>query len=422
MRSLFDQVADSGIQTFHEKIDYWIERALHRQVMPLSELLRQVPGVYPSEVIRSLRRLAASGRLPLKRCVEIETSARRKKPRTQEPGPTITNYLEHPLDFEWRFTHSAQMEIIKRLKQSGYTEDCTILLIGCPSLVRVIEDELPRARLILWDKNASTGRTAAGSFTTRIDLNKDSIPIADADVAVIDPPWYKDYAQMFLWAALTNLRNGGQILCSLPLEGTRPSAARDLSMFLVWCEEVGLKLLTHDRGVLSYRTPLFEFNALKAEGLVNVPLDWRRSGLAAFEKRKVVAVARPRLETCSNGWHETQLGIVRIKVLGNECRARANLLRPVGKTPVLPSVSTHYPVRVLANVVSSGNRFFRTSSPGDVFRFCELMSHARIMNASAEGIIGSSYDDSLPLSSQLLALALQEYKEATDYAQEIDDL
>ena len=172
----------------------------------------------------------------------------------------------------------------------------------------------------------------------------------------------------FIWAACELLRPSGHLLISLPPTGTRPGIESELEYLLNWSQqEFGLSLVNIERGVLPYRTPLFEQNALRAENILNFPREWRRGDLWIFKANK--GTPRRPLRTLISGgtthisevWDEVALLGMRVRF-----RKQENIL-PVFVDPalnsivdgdVLPSVSRRDPRRGLVNVWTSGNRVF----------------------------------------------------------------
>src|SRR4051812_16420339 len=54
-----------GDKGFAEDVDLWVRQAVDADGCTFGDLLRRLPGVYPSEVAASLRRQVISGHIPL---------------------------------------------------------------------------------------------------------------------------------------------------------------------------------------------------------------------------------------------------------------------------------------------------------------------------------------------------------------------
>jgi hypothetical protein len=235
------------------------------------------------------------------------------------------------------------------------------------------------------------------------------------DVAVLDPPWYNPFYKLFIWAALTSLRVGGYLFLSFPPSGTRPSAADDLAEVLMWSQNVGLSHLRTVPHALPYRSPLFEVNALRAEGLLTVPLDWRHGDLVIFRRQYDVRSQKPVISCPKPAWAEYQIGIVRIKIRCKCELATSGELVPVWRRAVLPSVSSRFPKRSQANVVTMGNRFYHSDSPELVSAILsELKMQESHKSKTPPKPSRQSHGD---LSTRLKRLISVERREAENYLQ-----
>jgi len=155
------------------------------------------------------------------------------------------------------------------------------------------------------------------------------------------------------------------VLLCFPPEGTRPGVKEEWSQAREWAEALGLDLVGVDGLVLPYVTPLFERNALAAEGITNYPLEWRRADLATFVARRPSTIARPSNPRLGCRWGECVLDGVRIRVKrANERRFRAPVLQEIVPGAVLPSVSRRDERRDRIDVWSCGNRVYACAGRG----------------------------------------------------------
>jgi len=413
------QEVDPG---FLGRIDDWVEKAAIAQPSA-DEFLALLPGVWPVEAVESLKRLEKRRRLPRRYRSVIEGTLRGPCHR-REPAAALETpprFLEHPLDFEWLFTREAQNVILRELRGACLGSGSTVLCLGCPTLFDRGKNLIPEQQFVLWDKNASSlGQMSEAHALADIDLRREPLPSFAAVAAVLDPPWYNDFYRLFLWAALRSVCVGGNILLSFPPEGTRPSAARDRVDLIQWARQAGAELISQRRGCLPYRSPLFEVNALVAGGFSAVPLDWRRGDLLVFRKEASFQVARPLIPELEAHWEEHHFGCIRLRVRSGEEGASSRLMRAVGKRAVLPSVSTRFPRRNLANVVTTGNRFFHITSPAYISDVCRSLS-SRFEERDCD------LCSAIPLESpgvpiQLSRLIAREWREAAEYFTQIDGL
>lgn len=152
---------------------------------------------------------------------------------------------------------------------------------------------------------------------------------------------------------------------STPPAGTRPNVSQEWAIILEWATRLGFRLLNVEHGVLPYVSPLFERNALKAEGLHNIPVEWRCSNLALFVREFRAEVPRPPNCLGDRSWYEEVFQDVRIRFrVCNNAGLEDPTLRSIVPGDILPSVSRWDDRRKLVDVWTSGNRIFRCYNPG----------------------------------------------------------
>jgi hypothetical protein len=151
-------------------------------------------------------------------------------------------------------------------------------------------------------------------------------------------------------------------------------------------------------------------NALKEQGITNFPLNWRRGDLIVLKKQKAVRFPKPTCSFSNEKWEEIQVRSSRIRICGGRECGNA-LLAPAGPTDVLPSVSSRHRSRKLANVVTSGNRFLRTSAPD------KLLACLSVIKGSDSPDMTNSFiaSQNLPLMRKARELVWKEEREAWQY-------
>jgi hypothetical protein len=380
-------------------------------------MVLELPGIYPSEVLCSLRRLRRTGQIPEFDVLAAELEAASKPFCQPQAVPPEKRMVEHPLDYEWRFTRQGVVRICDELRRARLRQNAEVLCLGCPSVFQFGGDSIKHVKFTLWDKNAPTrSRLKEATGIHLMDVIQADPPEHRADFVIIDPPWYHAHYCLFLWAGFHCLPVGGHILLSFPPEGTRPSVGEELSTLLKWCLDHGLTFEKREPRCLPYRSPLFEVNALKAQGVTNFPLDWRRGDLILLRKQSPASFPRPSHSFPSENWEEVQVQFSRVKV----CRDKSTsdgLLGPVGPTEILPSVSSRYRWRKQANVVTSGNRFLRTSRPDELIACLSTIAspHSPKM---ADAFIGSR---NTLLSRKAFDIISREAMEAAQYFRRIHE-
>lgn len=354
-------------------VDELVLSEIKRGIVRFDILLTSLPGIYPSVVLTALWRLVSAGKISQDIAVDIS-----KQARQQDSDGSIKLLrhriilpIQHPLDFEWRFSDKATANLLQKAEVLTKPEH-TIALLGSPSILRTaLEIDYPRS-LVLLDANPvilkSLAKDVSKETIVLCDISKDELPELSAGVVIVDPPWYEEYIRSFLWAACRVCLPGGHLLVSFPPVGTRPGIGQEIDDVLQWAQnELGLSLISLEKADLPYETPLFERNALRAEGIHNVPFEWRYGDLAVLHSKGHSRSSRPKISATSapsvigDEWSEERLWGVRIRIRKTKEESlvfRDPYLESIVLGDVLPSVSRRDPRRELADVWTSGNRIF----------------------------------------------------------------
>jgi len=270
--------------------------------------------------------------------------------------------IPHPLDYDWRFSNSAVEHLLDKCLLLSHPDD-TVALLGAPSVLRLaIEHKYPR-QMTLLDANPliadCLARVVSPALVVQCDIGKDQLPDALSSVVIVDPPWYEESMQSFLWAAGHLCAIGGHVLASIPPIGTRPGIDQEWANFLNWAQKIGLTLIRVESAVLPYISPPFERNALRTEGLYTAPTQWRRGNLAVFSHTHHTATERPIVPPCEGKWVEEVLLGVRVRIRHSDEQGFEDpSLLSVVPGDVLSSVSRRDGRRGLADIWTSGNRIF----------------------------------------------------------------
>jgi hypothetical protein len=265
--------------------------------------------------------------------------------------------VPHPLDFDWRFTRTT-VDVIWETICELASPPARIALLGTPSLALVARPSSIGA-VTLFERNPTHYRSLSDGITfTPCDVLRDPIPSAGNGVVVADPPWYEAETIGFLWTAATLSETRAHVLLSLPPVETRPGITEERERIAAAAAEFGLALDRLTEGVLRYRTPFFEANAMHAAG-ASMPQDWRLGDLAVFRRTETACGPRPILGP-EPTWAERSLGLTRFKLRETTATGFASpVLISIVPGDILPSVSRRDPRRKNASVWTSGNRIFR---------------------------------------------------------------
>lgn len=397
-------------QSYEDVVDCWIGDALGRGVESFHQLLLMLPGVYPSAVLSSLQRLAAGRKFDARILEGMAREVRQAVER--ESGPSrgagsrrIVLPTPHPLDYDWRFGASAVKSLLDSCLELTKTGD-SVLLLGAHSLFRAAAECAYPRRMILLDASPSIVAcfkdVGVEAHVELFDAFKDKLPELAAAVVVVDPPWYEEHLAAFMWVAEQLCADGGHILVSVPPLGTRPGMEQERANLFCWTQKLGLSLKRLEPAALAYVSPPFERNALRTEGILNVPEEWRRGDLAVFSKGTGAQIPRPALTSAeADQWVESSLSGVRMW-LRKQCDREFVDPTLLSLVPgdILPTPSRRDERRPLVDVWTSGNRVFACRGRNTL----RLIIDALAAGASPEDYVAGSLGRKLTVREGELAI------------------
>jgi hypothetical protein len=336
---------------YQDRIRLWIANALEGTPVPFfSDLVRALPGVYPSDVSRELDRLGVSQALRAKKSGIVRPATMRLQ---RLPVP-------HPLDYDWRFAEESCEFLLKEILNAAGLIGNAIFL-GAPTLFRAAQETKLASRCMLLDRCPETVAALAGisAGIFAVDVLQDELPEVEAQVVVADPPWYEEFASAFLWASSKFLSLGGVVFLSTPPLGTRPGVDHEWQRTREFAQEIGLELQTVQQS-LRYESPPFEVNALRAAGHLEIDCHWRPGLLARFTKTRKARIPRPKVSDDNASWIERSAFGVRMRLMRNktEIGSKNPTLSGLVSGDILDSVSRRDSRRRDADVWTSGNRIF----------------------------------------------------------------
>jgi hypothetical protein len=285
--------SDAG---FAEQIDRWVRHAADADDRTFGDLVRALPGFYPSCVVDSLRRQLVGNRIPLRRAARLISQSMSATTGGVSSLAVDGLPVPHPLDFDWRFTDEAVEKILDEVALLGRNRG-PIGVVGAPSVALRAGRTWAMNKVNAYDidEGAVTAlrQLGAGVIANRCNILTDDPPRPKFDVVITDPPWYFDDLCSSLWFCHATSRGGGFILASIPPVGTRPGIPEERTRLLEFSSQIGLELVRIESAQLPYRSPPFEQNALRAVGVAGAPVDWRRGDLAIFAPISQAGALRP---------------------------------------------------------------------------------------------------------------------------------
>lgn len=378
----------SDADDYNRIVDTAVIAAVYGGPTSFDDLVCHLPGIYPTDARDSLDRLLASAQID----DAGHARAIERRPLPAQPPRSMGLSVPHPLDFDWRFSDAGLDTVIGATTELVEPDD-PLICLGAPSIVRRMQVDDHRRPAILVDANplpvAVIGTDDSRHFAHQCRLGTDALPKFSAPVVVIDPPWYAEYFDVFLWAAARLVTQGGYVLVSYPAVGTRPGVTAERDASLTWASALGLDLQEIRRNTVGYRSPPFERAALEAAGLGDLPGDWRRGDLLILRAERPadpVAVAKPLQ---ASEWVPIPAGPTQIRVRAGRT---GTVLDPrffsVVDGDVLPTVSRRDPRRDLVDVWTANQRVYGCANTDALATVAAAMAEGADAEAAVAGAAG----------------------------------
>ena len=348
-----------SLAVYEQDIDRWIIGAWRAGAQDFWDLVSQLPAVYPTVVRQALDRLVEASRVPDYLRVQRVTWNSNNASSAEVPGLPIPN----PLAFDWRYTWDTAAELLDRLVASTDPTE-PVGLLGSPSVYRMAAIRGVPRQFILLDQSGSLSiadpQPFAGSIFRRGHMQEDADDLPPVQAVLTDPPWYEVETLAFLRTAARMCSDQGKVLLSWAPYGVRPGIQEERQRIIKGAKEWGLRFLRTERHVLTYATPFFEHNALRAAAFAQVMPNWRRGDLLIFE-RTAGSFPGPRNP------HMQSVEWAQADVLGTTIWVRPKnqesfcdpSLEPLVPGDILPTVSRRDDRREAADVWTAGNRIYR---------------------------------------------------------------
>lgn len=398
---------------FERRVDDWMRKLLNCDNPDFHDVIKALPGVYPTAALASLKRLYSEGSISSKTFKMLEFQA------TQEVNfLDIDTYfpLPHPINFEWRFTRQTSSDILKITHYDRGEARTPILYFGTPGVAyAALQQKNVEPGFFIGEDNAVTGLLAKKNmerdYPLKIQRCGEQLESEIANAVIIDPPWYMDFIKPMLMAATHSVKLGGNIQFAMPPVGTGRSSYRQRRQIFELADSIGLDVVRVRSGFLRYETPFFEANALRAAGL-STYVDWRCGDLITFVKKRVQPICLDTRSLNTPIWREAVIGRMRLYISLKSSQS-SGALHSIIPNDILPSVSRNHPLRHKANVWTSGNRMFHCDNTDLLFHAATLTNTD--LNTSpfkdTYKIFPEKFDELLKLRYRLNQLSIREAKE-----------
>lgn len=378
-----------------------------------SDLILATGGRHPTELLDMLRTLDGSDPTIGRHVRGLIDDATKDVPGSSHPqGQGLA--LPHPMDCEWRFTDRTADDLLASAASASKPGD-TILLMGVPSVVVAARrSNHDRRYSVVGEHNViSDGLRNLTADDARFDHEDPAECVASA--AILDPPWYPDQFCSMLADAASRCGVGAHLFLSAPSESVRASIPEDLKKIDETAARCGLDISGCDAGKLTYRTPFFEMNALRAAGIGAWLPEWRRGDERIYRKSRHGGTRGfgPR-DRCG---FELTLAGVRLRLIDvAESQSTADLV-PLYLGGIFPSVSMRAPRRSEAALWTSGNRAYSVEHSVCLAALAAIALEKGLLPEGLYSKISSgrkpdTIDRINPLIQKLLELAEREFAEA----------
>jgi hypothetical protein len=247
--------------------------------LPDSEVYGMSQGAFPTVVKETLAELALGA-------PSVVQQWHGGQPLAPEAAPWEDEELD-PVDAQWYFDLASVDRIVSHIPHDARS----VVALGTPTVAAAVASERPRCEVTLVDispcfMSHDVPGWVRGRGIDFVTHNLDEKPytgVEDADVVVMDPPWYIENYRAWLHSAVATCRKGGLIAVVLPQLLTNRRSLPERAEVEGYLRAIGL--VTVLPGALRYVTPSFELPILAAEGLDHLHR-WRRADLALVRVRK----------------------------------------------------------------------------------------------------------------------------------------
>lgn len=330
-------------------------------------LMKSKTGIHPIDIKASLFRLYNKKKISASLLKSILNSAKDKGKVVLENNNLLP--VPHLLDYDWRFSSEGIEKMFSIINKNCKRNSTVIAFVGTPTLFKMyfLKNET-RNQYILIDKNADQHVNSITRYSNNFSYIKYNIvercPINNikVDLVIMDPPWYLNYNKLFFQFAESIVTIGGKIICVLPPKYTRCRALEELDELQKFISDCGMVKELYLKNAVSYNTPPFERNVLRANGIYCMPKGWRTGDAIIVKKVQKSKVDRKTIIIPEGGWEEINIGKVRYKLKTNynlDIKSFDLFIEKVYNNDIYPSVrrsSTKSERKI--NVWTSGNRVF----------------------------------------------------------------
>lgn len=333
-------------------------------------LMKKRNGIHPIDIKMALGRLHKSKKISAAIYRKVMKSAKDKGKVVLENDNLLP--VPHLLDYDWRFDNQGIERMCSLINKNCKRDNRVIAFVGTPSLFKMCFSKGDiKNRYILIDKNADKHihyitRCSQNFSYFKCDIMNSQTMDIQADLVIMDPPWYLNYNKLFFQFANSLLTIGGKIICVLPPKYTRKNIEEELEDLKQFIGDLGITMEHYFRNAVSYSTPPFERNVLNANGIYCMPRGWRTGDILITKKINEKKANSKPIIVEENQWEEINIGLVRYKLKTNqnlEVKSADLVIEKIYTNDIYPSVKRSMSTsEKRINVWTSGNRVFYCSN------------------------------------------------------------
>lgn len=329
-------------------------------------LMKKRNEIHPLDIMMALGRLHRSRKISSTMYRKVMKSAKDKGKVVLENDNLLP--VPHLLDYDWRFDNQGIERMISLINKNCKRDNKVIAFVGTPSLFkRCFSRGDIKNTYILIDKNADKHinyitRCSQNFLYFKCDIMNCQMTDIRADIVIMDPPWYLNYNKLFFEFANSLLTIGGKIICVLPPKYTRKNIEEELESLKQYIGDLGIITEHYFRNIVSYSTPPFERNVLKANGIYCLPKGWRTGDVLIARKVNETRVNIKPIIIEESQWEEISIGSVKYKLKTNqnlEVKSADLAIEKIYINDIYPSVKRSMSINEKKiNIWTSGNRVF----------------------------------------------------------------
>ena len=344
---------------FDADLDGWIAAAVRSGVADFWQLVSMLPGVYPTVARDAVERMVKDSRIPANALVEAPGTSSISDFELEIPGLPPP----HPLTSDWRFNRRTAASLLERVVRLSKPSS-RVALVGVPSVFFLADLERAPRQFVLFDENPLLADRVpidrGGMEFRHCNVKKELVDIPLAQIVLADPPWYEDDVLEFLRTSARICANGGTVLLGFGANGTRPGISEERQRIINEAAKIGLRFVGTESLCLSYATPFFEHNALRAAKFKHIPQSWRRGDLLVFHRDRSMPLTERTSTATKCLWTESRIREIGLRVRTDEQPQFADpRLIPLVPGDILPTVSRRDDLSKAAEVWTTGNRIYR---------------------------------------------------------------